>query len=760
MKSLIHLAFVLVFVLSGSIPVLAGQADSVPDFSCADVTEIPISECEALVALYNSTNGAGWTNHTNWLVTNTPSNWVGVTVASGHVNRLNISSNNMVGSIPPELGNLTNLGSLDLYENRLSGSIPAELGNLTNLTWLDFGSNQLSSNIPAELGNLTNLIWLFLSSNQLSGSIPAKFGNLTSLRDLGLTRNQLSGSIPSELGNLASLEFLFLGSNQLSGSIPSELGNLIALNELDISNNFDLIGPLPTSLTSLTLYRFSFNNTGLCEPNDPAFQSWLSSIQVLQRTGVLCQTCAVVSEIPLTECQALVALYDSTDGYEWLDHTNWLFTYTPSDWFGVSVESGHVNSLNISSNNMVGSIPPELGNLTNLTYMNLSHNKLSGSIPTELSNLTQLGALKLKDNQLSGSIPAELGNLTNLLWLGLEVNQLSGSIPPELGNLTNLEDMDLNDNQLSGSIPAELGNLTNLLWLGLDVNRLSGSIPAELGDLTRINHLDLGNNHLSGSIPPELSKMTSLTYLNLGANQLSGSIPPELGDLAALKVLWLQDNLLEGDIPLSLSYLTNLFDPGLSYGGNDGLDLDYNLLNIPSNYPDPGEPLQVFLSQKDPDWQLYQALELVIGAEGGELTSLDGRTDFVIPAGAVITDTSFTFIPKLTPHHSSGRLAFLHNSFELTAEDAGGNPVTVFNLPITVTLTYTDADFAAIAEDTLGLYYWDDTSSNWTDAVSTCPGGAYTRDLEGNMLALPLCHLTEFGLFGNPLNIFLPVVRR
>jgi hypothetical protein len=102
---------------------------------------------------------------------------------------------------------------------------------------------------------------------------------------------------------------------------------------------------------------------------------------------------------------------------------------------------------------------------------------------------------------------------------------------------------------------------------------------------------------------------------------------------------------------------------------------------------------------------------------------------------------------------------FANNSFELTAEYAEGNPITEFNQPMIVTLTYTDTDIVG-SEDVLGLYYWDIAASTWTDAVTTCPGGVYTRDLAGNTLALPLCHLTEFGLFGNPLNIFLPVVRR
>jgi hypothetical protein len=191
------------------------------------------------------------------------------------------------------------------------------------------------------------------------------------------------------------------------------------------------------------------------------------------------------------------------------------------------------------------------------------------------------------------------------------------------------------------------------------------------------------------------------------------------------------------------------------------LDLDYNFLNIPPSYPDPGNPLHVFLSQKDPDWQLYQGFTQVIGNGGGELISLDGKTDFVVPAGAVITDTTFTFIPQPAPTHDPGRLIFAHNSFQLSAEDTYGNPVMAFSLPITVTLTYTDTDIIGIPEDTLGLYYWDGAASAWEDAVSTCPGGAYTRDPAANSFALPLCHLTEFGVFSNPpLRIFMPVVSR
>ena len=134
--------------------------------------------------------------------------------------------------------------------NQLSGSIPPELGNLTNLQYLDLYCNQLSGSIPPELGNLANLQDLYLYSNQLSGSIPPELGNLANLQYLDLYVNQLSGSIPPELGNLANLQRLFLSSNPLSGSLPQDL-------------------------TKLVLTSFGYDNTLLCEPGGTAFESWL-----------------------------------------------------------------------------------------------------------------------------------------------------------------------------------------------------------------------------------------------------------------------------------------------------------------------------------------------------------------------------------------------------------------------------------------------------------------------------------------------------
>jgi len=118
--------------------------------------------------------------------------------------------------------------------------------------------------------------------------------------------------------------------------------------------------------------------------------------------------------------------------------------------------------------------------------------------------------LSLHNEQLSGSIPSEIGNLSYLKYLYLYSNQFTGSIPPEIGNLTNLETLDLKNNQLSGSIPPEIGNLTNLKKLDLKMNQLSGSIPKEIGNLKKLEYLYLSENHLSGSIP----KMPKNCYID------------------------------------------------------------------------------------------------------------------------------------------------------------------------------------------------------------------------------------------------------
>lgn len=273
--------------------------------------------------------------------------------------------------------------------------------------------------------------------------------------------------------------------------------------------------------------------------------------------------------IPTSEREALISLYSATNGDNWTRYSGWKqgtlepdgfgTIGTEGDWYGVDISDDSVTSINLTYNNLTGSIPPELANLTNLKKLYLDSNLLGGSIPPELGDLSKLEILFLGFNDnFSGSIPSELGKLTNLMELYLSALNLSGNIPSELGDLSNLTMLELRNNNLSGNIPSELGKLTKLNEFLLQNNNLSGNIPPALGNLSNLKYLSLYGNNLNGNIPPELGNLSKLETLSLGSNQLDGEIPPELGNLSNLGSLYLNSNQFSGSIPSELGKLIKL----------------------------------------------------------------------------------------------------------------------------------------------------------------------------------------------------------
>ena len=369
-----------------------------------------------------------------------------------NLRQLGLGRNQLTGEIPTELGNLSNLQSLNLSSNQLTGEIPAELGNLSNLIWLDLLSNQLTGEIPVELGSLNNLRQLGLEGNQLTGEIPVELGSLNNLRQLGLEGNQLTGEIPKELGSLANLQELNLSRNQIVGEIPKDLGKLSNLRQLGLEGN-QLTGEIPTELGNLTNLEGLFlagNRLTGCVPDG------LRDVpdNDFTRLGLpFCSEhpCVVGGLVDATDlglmadCGTMLAARDTLTGTATL---NWSTDTPIADWSGVVVGGtpGRVIEIRLSDLGLTGQIPLELGDLPNLQHLNLSDNQLTGGIPAELGDLDNLQELYLGGNPLTGCVPDELRDVPNndLTSLGLQFCSehpcLSGGAVADTTNLGLMSD--------------------------------------------------------------------------------------------------------------------------------------------------------------------------------------------------------------------------------------------------------------------------------------------------------------------------------
>jgi Leucine-rich repeat (LRR) protein len=460
------------------------------------------------------------------------------------------------------LGNLTNLKRLYLSDNQLCGEIPVELKNMPSISYPSLMFIYVTPNLK-------------LNNNHLTASDAELIAWLDS-RNPGwdTTQTSCSGFFTTPIVKVAENAGSVTLTVQRNGDTSGTLEIDYATTDVSAEQGYDYIGATATlnwadgDVTDKS-FTITINDDSNSEINETFTITLSRHGESLDKATIVIEDnepadCAVVTQIPSTECEILTDIYNSTGGANWERNAGWNVTNMPCSWHGVSCSGGHVSRLSLSGNRLTGSIPRELGNLTHLEELWLSFNQLTGSIPSELGNLSNLEFLSLAGNQLTGSIPTELGNLTNLKFLYLAFNQITGPIPSELGNLTNLMFLDLFFNQVTGSIPSELGNLSHLESIQLFGNQLTGSIPSELGNLSNLDSLDLSSNQLTGSIPSELGNLTNLEKFRLSGNQLTGSIPSELGNLSNLWTLNLDDNQLTGSIPKEFGNLSNLSSLDLS----------------------------------------------------------------------------------------------------------------------------------------------------------------------------------------------------
>ncbi|XP_011005367.1 PREDICTED: receptor-like protein 12 isoform X1 [Populus euphratica] len=502
--------------------------------------------------------------------------WDGVScdLKTGHVTALDLSCSMLYGTLHPNstLFSLHHLQKLDLSDN-------------------DFNSSHISS----RFGQFSNLTHLNLNYSVFAGLEPISFDklvrNLTQLRELDLSSVDMSLVTPNSLMNLSSsLSSLILRSCGLQGEFPSSMRKFKHLQQLDLADN-NLTGPIPydlEQLTELVSLALSGNENDYPSLEPISFDKYVQNLTQLRELYLKWVDMSLV--VP----NSLMNLSSSLSSLT-------VYSCGLQGKFPSSVRKfKHLQLLDLRFSNLTGSIPDDLGQLTELVSIDLSFNDYLSVEPSSfdkiIQNLTKLRNLRLGSVNMSLVTPNSLANLSSSLSaLGLWECRLKGKFPGNIFLLPNLEVLDLsNNNDLTGSFPSF--NVSNgLRLLALTLTKISVSLENDffinlkllevlvlrecniirsnltlIGHLTQLTRLDLIGCNSGGQIPSSLRNLVQLQILYLDGCNFSGRIPEFLGNLTLLEVLGLASNQLLGPIPSQINTLSLRL-----------LDLRYNHLHGP-----------------------------------------------------------------------------------------------------------------------------------------------------------------------------------
>ncbi|KAI3705407.1 hypothetical protein L1987_75644 [Smallanthus sonchifolius] len=340
---------------------------------------------------------------------------------------LNLELNKFNGTIPHNISSCSNLEVLDLSYNELVGSMPKEMSFLSKLTLVSLGNNNLTGGIPPFFGNITSMKVFGVVENPLGGSIPDTLGRCKSLTEFYCGVCNLSGTIPYALFNLSLLTNFSLASNQLSGSLPPTIGAMLPhLVSLQLWGN-QLTRPLPPSISNCSRLRSLQMNINKFSGKITIDFGRLRDLSYLRLDRNL-----FGSDEGEADEMKFIDTFEKMHQIRGFGYFLLQFPWSPPYVNRFQMPLGNLSSLitlYLYLNMLEGVIPSSLGNCHNLFELNLNNNKLKGKISTQLLQLSSLSKqLDLSQNNLFGSLLTEVGDLKMLSVLDLSHNNLSANL--------------------------------------------------------------------------------------------------------------------------------------------------------------------------------------------------------------------------------------------------------------------------------------------------------------------------------------------
>ncbi len=587
-------------------------------------SSIPTSERDALIDLYNATDGPNWVNSTNWNTATPVATWSGVTVENGHVVQLNLFSNNLSGLLPNTLTNLTFLETANFNTNNLTGEVP-DLSSISTLTnYAIFRNNYVFGDLETNFINNSTILYFSYSGQN---------------------------SIDTEI-----IIDAILGSNYNFTVSPVSGTNVQYQWVRERLQTFELEIPISGATTT------SYSITNAQETDFDNYSVIMTSAII---PDLILRRSSIKLRVPVSQSEkdALIAIYNALDGPNWVDNTNWLSIEHADDWKGITTIGGKVTSVILNFNGLNGQLPNEIGDLIYLKQLRISINP-----------------------NLTGPIPASIGNLTELEFLRLQNNDHSGDLPASIVNLTNLKRLYLQDNSFTGELLIGLGNATQMFQIFIDNNQFSGEIPASFSNFTELVSFSLVNNNFSGILPSELQSMSSLLLTDLRGNDFYGPIPDWSGISGPTNASFnFSDNFfdfsdLEPFINNGTTYASLIYSPQRTQDLEETIDslpgaditLNVNDTNINRNSND---------TAMNNEYQWYKDNVAISGANANSFTIINSQeTD----SGIYYCDITNALVPDLTIRRADITLNIDPN---LSVNEINNNDFKIYPNPVTNWIT-------------------------------------------------------------------------